>query len=103
MTPAEKRLWSRLRREQLTGLHIRRQHPLGPFIVDFFHATSCTVIELDGDVHAQPEQVEHDRRRTAWLTERGYRVLRFTNEDVLKRLEGVVEEIRMVCSEEPSP
>ncbi|MCL5275111.1 MAG: endonuclease domain-containing protein [Chloroflexi bacterium] len=102
MTPPEKRLWSHLRREQLSGLHIRRQHPLGPFIADFYHAASRTVIEIDGDVHAMPEQAEHDRQRTAWLAARGYRVVRFTNDDVLKRLEGVLEALRMACSEEPS-
>jgi very-short-patch-repair endonuclease len=102
MTPAEKRLWAHLRAEQLPGLHIRRQHPLGPFVVDFYHAPSRTVIEIDGDVHALPERVIHDRRRALWLMEHGYRILRFTNEDVLKRLEGVLEMIRMTCLEKPS-
>ena len=102
MTPAEKRLWNHLRMGQLSGLHIRRQHPLGPFIVDFYHATSRTVIEIDGDVHTLPERIEHDRRRAIWLTKRGYRIVRFTNEDVLKRLEGVLEMIRMACLEKPS-
>jgi very-short-patch-repair endonuclease len=103
MTSAEKHLWSHLRMEQLSGLHIRRQHPLGPFIVDFYHATSRTVIEIDGDVHTFPERMEHDRQRSIWLTGRGYRILRFTNEDVLKRLEGVLEMIRIACLKKPSP
>jgi very-short-patch-repair endonuclease len=57
MTSAEKHLWSHLRMEQLTGLHIRRQHPLGPFIVDFYYATSRTVIEIDGDVIHSPNEL----------------------------------------------
>jgi very-short-patch-repair endonuclease len=99
LTPAERRLWSRLRNHQLEGMHIRRQHTLAHFIVDFYYAPSRLVIEIDGDSHA--DQVEYDARRTEWLTTRGYRVIRFTNEDVLKRLEAVLEQISAACREEP--
>ncbi len=63
MTPAEKRLWHALR-TRLAHLHMRRQHPLGPYILDFYHAPTRTAVELDGDVHALPDRVEHDRLRS---------------------------------------
>ncbi len=101
MTPAERKLWARVRNHQLDGLHIRRQFTLERFIADFYYAPSRLVIEIDGDVHA--EQVEHDEVRTEWLIERGYQVIRFTNEDVMKRLESVLEKIREACRKTPPP
>ena len=93
MTPAERKLWQRIRNGQLDGAHIRKQHAVGPFIVDFFCAKSKLVIEVDGDTHA--EQVEYDQERTRWLNEqKHYRVIRCTNDDVLHNLDAVVEKIR---------
>jgi len=93
MTPAEKKLWWRIRNGQLNGAHIRRQHTVGPFIVDFFCAKSKLVIEVDGDTHA--EQVEYDAERTQWLDEqKHYRVIRFTNDDVLHNTDAVVQRIK---------
>jgi very-short-patch-repair endonuclease len=96
-TPAERQLWACLRGKQLGGFRFRRQHPIGPFIVDFCVLSPRLVIEIDGDSHA--EQVEYDESRTAYLEEHGYAVLRFTNEDVLRRLEGVLAEIARRCKE----
>lgn len=90
-TPAEQTLWSRLRNEQLNGVKFRRQHPIGHFIVDFYCAQSKLVIEIDGDSHA--EQVEYDQARTDWLESQGYRVIRYTNEDVKTRLTAVLNDI----------
>ena len=93
MTPAERKLWQRIRDGQLDGAHIRKQHAVGPFIVDFFCAKSKLVIEIDGDTHA--ERVEYDQERTRWLNEqKHYRVIRFANDDVLHNLDAVVEKIR---------
>ena len=93
MTPAEAALWQRLRGKQLDGWHFRRQHAVGPFIVDFFCAKAKLVIEVDGSIHKQ--QVEYDAERTTWLeSERGYRVIRFTNQAVLTDIEGVLNHIR---------
>ena len=93
MTPAEKKLWWRIRNGQLNGAHIRRQHAVGPFIVDFFCAKPRLVIEVDGDTHA--EQVEYDAERTRWLNEqKHYRVIRFTNDDVLRNIDVVVQRIK---------
>ena len=92
LTPAEQRLWRRLRRRQLNGAHFRRQQPIGPFIVDFCCIQARLVIEVDGHTHAA--QREYDAERTRWLSgQRGYRVLRFTNADVEYNLDAVVESI----------
>ncbi len=92
MTPAEKKLWRHIRNGQLNGAHVRRQYAVGPFIVDFFCAKSRLVIEVDGDTHA--EQVEYDAERTRWLNEQKYyRVIRFTNDDVLRNIDAVVQRI----------
>ena len=86
MTYAEKRLWQYLRNGQLDGALFRKQHAVDTYIVDFFCAKSRLVIEVDGDSHA--EQLEYDAARTQWLSEQHhYRVLRFTNEDVLRNIE----------------
>jgi very-short-patch-repair endonuclease len=93
MTPAERKLWQRIRRGQLDGAHFRRQYAVGRFIVDFFCARARLIIEVDGDIHA--EQVEYDAERTKWLSEqKRYRVIRFTNDEIHHDLEGVVKKIR---------
>jgi very-short-patch-repair endonuclease len=98
-TPAESRLWLRLRDRQLGGLKFRRQHPIGRLIADFYCAASQQVIEIDGDSHS--EQTEYDLARTEWLSERGYRVIRFPNLDVYHRLDAVLEAIWEECQKLP--
>jgi very-short-patch-repair endonuclease len=98
LTPAEAKVWARVRNNHL-GVKIRRQHPIGRFIADFYCASARLVIEIDGDVHAEPDQVEYDAARTEWLEERGYRVIRFPNQDVNQRLDGVLESILAACAE----
>ncbi len=103
-TPAEQKLWSRLRSQQLGGFKFRRQHPIDRFIVDFYCAVCQLVIEIDGDSHA--EQVEYDAARTEWLNAHGYCVIRFTNHEVEHELDAVLESILHECSrslEPPSP
>lgn len=96
MTPAEKLLWSRLRNKQLNGLKFRRQHPLGPFIADFYCAARRLVVEIDGDIHdLQPER---DAARTEQFEQYGYRVIRFRNEQVLNDIESVLAAIEAACS-----
>ncbi len=91
ITPAERALWQALRGHQLHGLGFRRQHPLGPFIVDFYCPQLKLVIELDGDVHA--DQADYDAARTEQLAAYGYRVIRFRNEAVLGDLSSVLKRI----------
>jgi very-short-patch-repair endonuclease len=106
-TPAETKLWARVRNHQLDGLKIRRQHPIDRFIIDFYCAEAKLCIEIDGDSHA--EQVEYDQARTAWLNERGYAVIRFTNREVFNQCEAVCQEIAAEChrligdGDSPSP
>ena len=93
MTPAEKKLWQVLRGNQFDGLYFRRQHAVGAYILDFVCIQEKLVIEVDGESHL--EQEEHDKERTQWLEEKkGYRVIRFTNEDVFQNIDEVVEAIR---------
>lgn len=92
MTPIEAILWQRLRSRRLAGLKFRRQHPIGPFITDFYCAERKLVIEIDGDSHA--EKARYDASRTAWLEEQGIRVIRFNNRDVLDNLPGMLEMIK---------
>ena len=91
-TDAERKLWSVLRRHQIDGHRFRRQHPIGVYVVDFVCLAEKLVIEVDGGQHA--ESVSKDDARTAWLGSRGYRVLRFWNNDVLGNTAGVAEDIR---------
>jgi very-short-patch-repair endonuclease len=90
---AERQLWKILRRHQLNGVQFRRQQPIGPYVVDFFCPSAKLVIEIDGGQHAEARAEIRDRRRTIWLDSRGYRVLRFWNNEVLRNLEGVWQRI----------
>jgi very-short-patch-repair endonuclease len=93
MTSAEMELWQHLRHGQL-GAQFRRQHAVGPCIVDFFRAKAKLVIEVDGDSHGDPERVEYDAERTRWLREqKQYRVMRFWNDEVLHNIEAVLGRI----------
>ena len=87
MSDAERRLWSRLRKEQL-GVKFRRQHPLGTYVLDFACLDPKWVIEIDGSQHL--DQVTHDERRTAWLESQGYTVIRFWANEVLSETDAVV-------------
>ena len=91
MTDAERSLWQHLRGRQVAGLKFRRQHSVGRYIVDFACLEAALIIEVDGGQHA--DQRGHDQERTAWLEERGYRVLRFWNDEVLANAAGVMEAI----------
>lgn len=82
LTQPERTLWSLLRRNQL-GLHFRRQHALGPYILDFYCAPARLCVEVDGPIHA--ERAAHDARRDTWLSEEGIRVIRFSVEEVERR------------------
>lgn len=104
MTRAEILLWRHLKAHRLGGLGFRRQAPMGCYIVDFVSHDCKLVIELDGESHDFESRVRRDAERDAWLASRGYRVVRFTNEDVLKDIEGVVIAIREAAYPvDPSP
>jgi very-short-patch-repair endonuclease len=93
--PAEKKLWRCLRDRQLGGFKFRRQHPLGPFIADFFCAQVNLVVELDGDSHG--DRTSYDDHRTKRLERDGYQVIRFLNDDVFWHLDAVLQVLLDEC------
>ena len=92
-TDAERRLWAVLRHKQVAGVRFRRQQAIGPYIVDFYCPAAKVVIELDGDQHGEDQHVSYDEARTRWLIDRGYRVLRFPNWQVLRNPQIVIDAI----------
>ena len=108
LTPPEFRLWQVLRRNRVGKIKFRRQHPVGPYILDFYCAAAKLAIEIDGAVHNEPKQIAHDRRRTAWLHERGVRVVRLSAVSVMTDQAAVVDFIYDVvrsrlAAESPPP
>ncbi|MEE9284574.1 MAG: endonuclease domain-containing protein [Dehalococcoidia bacterium] len=100
----EMRLWRLLRARQVGGAKFRRQHPIGPYIADFYCHKARLVVEVDGGGHAEDTQAAADARRTAWLEGTGIRVLRFWDNDVLQNPEGVLERVmEAVLSPRPHP
>jgi very-short-patch-repair endonuclease len=99
-TPAEKRLWQGLRRHQVGGLKFRRQVPLGPYIADFYCASTKLVIEVDGISHINSRS---DAIRDAWMARQGIRVVRVANRDVLANLEGTLIAIDEIAALPPPP
>ena len=110
MTPPEKRMWNMLRQEPLEALHFRRQVPLGHYYADFASHEARLVIEIDGATHATDEAISCDATRTTFLQSQGYRVVRFTNVEIMNHLDGVFEVImdaatptRLGFADPPSP
>jgi len=95
-TDAERKLWMRLRARQVNGLKFRRQHPVGCYIVDFCCPECLLVVELDGGHHVS--QAQADQRRTEYLNQLGYRVLRFWDHEVLADTEAVLQRIADVIN-----
>ena len=94
-TAAEQKLWQKIRNRQVKGVKFRRQHGIGQFIADFCSIEAMLVIEVDGATHEYT--AEEDAIRQSFIEGMGYRVVRFTNQDVFENLEGVLETIwRMV-------
>lgn len=103
-TATEQLLWTRLRGRQMEGHRFRRQQVLGPYIVDFVCLEKKLIIELDGGQHA--ERLRYDQRRTRWLEQRGFHVLRFWDNQVFMELEAVLRviEAALTCPPPwPSP
>ena len=92
-TDAEKALWSRLRSKQLSGVRFRRQQRIGPYIVDFINFDKKLVIEIDGGQHNCDYMRNKDEKRTMWLQQQGYKVLRFWDNEALQNIDSVLEEI----------
>ena len=104
MTEPERKLWKALRlRVPVAGTHFRRQVSLGPYIADFCSYGAKIVIEVDGDQHGTVEIGKQDAIRTAFMEAQGYRVLRFSNRDVMLHIDIVLDTIAAALSSTPTP
>ena len=97
-------LWQALRKGRLAGLRVRRQHPIGPYILDFYCPYARLAIEVDGLAHDTAAVVRHDEARQAWLARQGVTVLRVRASEVLRdeRLEGILLGIERTIAAAPS-
>ncbi len=103
-TKVEDVLWEALRKDQFHGLHFRRQHPIGKYVLDFFCDAARLGIELDGSVHDNPDRKELDADRTAYMALAGIRIIRFSNKDVFENLAGVLASMeKAISSLSPPP
>ena len=98
LMPAEAKLWSYLRAHRMKNVHFRRQHPIGKYVPDFCAPRKKLIIELDGSQHL--DQQEYDAERTAFLESKGYRVIRFWNNEVMNDIEGVLRAIEIALNDE---
>ena len=105
MSAPELVFWTKVRMRQFHGLKFRRQHGIGPYIVDFYCADQNLVIEIDGETHGNLPQLVQDQQRDSYLHSLGLRVVRYTNHEVLTNLAGVLDDLetRMGGSTSPSP
>jgi len=93
MTDAEQLIWSKIRRTQINDLQFYRQKNIGHYIVDFYCPKGKLVVEIDGGQHYETEGMKKDQERDQYLQELGLSVLRFSDNDVLKNIDGVIERI----------
>jgi very-short-patch-repair endonuclease len=104
MTDAERIVWCGVRAHRLNGASFRRQAPIGPFIVDFVCHDARVIVAIDGGQHFEDAHEKRDARRDAFLVGKGYRVLRFSNHDVMTNRRGVLEAIaEAMLGASPSP
>jgi very-short-patch-repair endonuclease len=103
LTNAERILWHLVRAHRLNGIGFRRQTPIGPYIVDFVSHSAKLVIELDGGQHYDNSHEARDARRDRFLRTKGFRVLRFSNLDVISNIEGVWDMIAAAVGEAVAP
>ena len=101
MTSAEARLWYHLRAKRLNGIKFIRQNPRAGAIVDFVARSHKVIIEVDGDTHGSDEAIAHDAQRTARLERQGYRVIRFSNAEVMGNEEAVLAAISDALAARP--
>ena len=98
-TPAEAALWQALRHRRFKNYKFRRQQPMGPYIADFLCVYAQLIIEADGKMHDPVYDTERDR----YLSKSGYRVLRFSNDDIYERLNLVLDKVQQALRLNPSP
>jgi very-short-patch-repair endonuclease len=96
-THSEKLMWNALRRHKQRGLKFRREHPIIGYIADFYCAEHKLIIEIDGDVHLEKDVAIRDKERQQRLEAAGFRVMRFTNDEVMIDIDGVIGRILAAC------
>ncbi len=101
MTKAEIILWSKLKGKHLKGLKFRRQYGINNYIVDFYCPELRLAIELDGDVHGYNSRIAYDKQRQREIEVLGIKVLRYTNNDVIKNIAGVLSDITATTPHSP--
>jgi very-short-patch-repair endonuclease len=101
MTDGERKLWSLLRRRQLSKFRFRRQATMGPYIGDFFCPEAKLIVELDGEPHFADKQIRRDEVRTRWLENHGCRVVRILNRDVFQKPHAVLDAIHQLLVQHP--
>ena len=99
MTPPETRLWLRLRTRSEDRPTFRRQHPQGPFILDFYCAHARLAVEVDGEIHSHGDRAERDARRDAWLRGQGIEVHRITAREVMTDPDAVADGVIRLAME----
>jgi very-short-patch-repair endonuclease len=102
-TYTEKLMWGTLRRHKQRGLKFRREHPIIGYIADFYCAEHRLIIEIDGNVHLDETVANHDKERQQHLEAAGFRVMRFTADEVMINIDGVIDRILKACGERPLP
>ena len=103
MTEAEEKFWTQVRDKRFKGIKFRRQHPIDSFVLDFYWAEKKVAIEIDGGIHERKDVKEHDEGRTEVLQAQGIRVIRFTNEEVMDNIVGVLRKIVLFAEGLPHP
>lgn len=98
-TPAELLVWKHVSGKTMQGLKFRRQHPIGGFILDFYCHALKLAIEADGQIHDDATQAEYDKERTQLLHEMEIELVRFSNEQVLKNISSVLNELEVIIKE----
>jgi len=93
LTPAEAFLWNQLKARKFQGKQFTKQHSIGNYIVDFYCPTEKLIIELDGEVHNNPNAIEYDENRTKFLENVGFKVMHFENKMIFENLSAVLKEI----------
>jgi len=96
---AERILWARLKNRGLGGVKFVRSEPIGPYFADFACRSAKLVVEIDGATHSTEDEIERDKRRTAFLEAQGYRVIRFSNQQVYEYVGAIEEEIARALAE----
>jgi len=93
MPEAEHRLWYFLRRKQMDGFRFRKQHPIGQYIVDFACPKENLIIEVDGATHGTEAEITYDAKRTQFLECKGWKVIRYGNEEIYRNIDDVLDDI----------